>query len=76
VAIFELVVSLLNLSDAHGIVAENRLNLPDGFHLALTKLLAKFDAIPLPEAFCHFHRKQRCNACCVHTLTPTLAARD
>jgi hypothetical protein len=45
------------LSDAHGIVAENWLNLPNGFHLAVTKLLAKFDAIPLLEAFCHFHRK-------------------
>jgi hypothetical protein len=40
-AIFELVVPLLNLCEAHGIVAENLLTLPDGFHLAISKLLAK-----------------------------------
>ena len=38
-AIFESVVPLLNLCDAHGIVAENPLNLPNGFHLAMAKLL-------------------------------------
>jgi len=57
VAIFELVVPLLNLYDAHGIVAENPLNLLNGFHLAIAKLLAKFDAIPLLESFYHFCRK-------------------
>jgi hypothetical protein len=56
-AIFESVVPLLNLCDANGIVAENPLNLPNGFYLAIAKLLAKFDAILLLELFCHFHRK-------------------
>jgi hypothetical protein len=57
VAIFELVVPLLNLCDAHGIVAENPLNLPNGFHLAITKLLAKLDAIPPLKLFRHFRRQ-------------------
>jgi hypothetical protein len=39
------------------IVAENPLNLPNGLHLAIGKLLAKFDAIPLLEWFRHFRRK-------------------
>jgi hypothetical protein len=56
-AIFESVVPLLNLCEARGIVAENPLNLPNGFHLAIAKLLAKFDAIPLLESFRHFHGK-------------------
>ena len=50
-AIFEPVVPLLNLCDAHGIVAENPLNLLNGFHLAITKLLAKFNATPLLKSF-------------------------
>jgi hypothetical protein len=45
------------LSDARGIVAKNPLYLPNGFHLAIAKLLAKFDAIPLLESFRHFRRK-------------------
>jgi hypothetical protein len=45
------------LCDTHGIVAENPLNLPNGFHLAIAKLLAKFDAIPLLESFRHFRMK-------------------
>jgi hypothetical protein len=76
VAIFESVVPFLNLCDAHGIFAENLLNLPNGFHLAISKLLAKFDAIPLLESFRHFGRKLQCDAGCVYTLTHTLAARD
>jgi hypothetical protein len=56
-AIFESVVPLLNLCDVHGIVAENPLNLPNGFHLAIAKFLAKLDAIPLLESFCHILRK-------------------
>jgi hypothetical protein len=56
-AIFDSVVPLLYFSDAHGIVAENPLNLPNGFHLAIAKLLAKFDAMPLLESFRHFRRK-------------------
>jgi hypothetical protein len=44
--------------------------------LAITKLLAKFDAIPLLESFRHFGRKLQCNARSVYTLTHTLAARD
>jgi hypothetical protein len=55
-AIFELVVPPVILCDAHRIVAENTLNLPNRFLLAITKLLAKFDAIPLIESFCHFCR--------------------
>jgi hypothetical protein len=57
VAIFEPVVPLLNLCDAHGIITENPLNLPSGFHLAIAKLLAKFDAIPLLQSFRHFRIK-------------------
>jgi hypothetical protein len=45
------------LCDAHGIVAENPLNLANGFHLAIAKLLAKFDAMPLLESLRHFRRK-------------------
>jgi hypothetical protein len=55
--IFESTVPLLNLCDAHSIIAKNPLNLPNGFHLAITKPLAKFDAIPLLESFRHFRRK-------------------
>jgi hypothetical protein len=54
---FESVVPLFNLCDAHGIVAENPPILPNGLHLAIAKLLAKFDAILLLESFRHFHRK-------------------
>ena len=57
-AIFESVVPLLNLCDAHGIVPKKYpLYLPNGFHLAIVKLLAKFNAIPLFESFRHFRRK-------------------
>jgi hypothetical protein len=56
-ATFESVIPLLNMCDAHGIVAKNPLNLPNGFHLAIAKLLAKFDAIPLLESFRHFRVK-------------------
>jgi hypothetical protein len=62
---FESVVPLLNLCDAHGIAADNLLNLPNGFHLAVANLLAKSDAIPLLESFRHF-RKMRC-ALCIHS---------
>ena len=75
-AIFESAVPLLNLCDAHGIIAENLLNLPNGFYLAIAMLLAKFDAIPLLESFHHFRRKQKCDTRCVYTLTHMLAARD
>jgi hypothetical protein len=76
VAIFESAVPLLNLCDAHGIFAKNPLNLPNGFHLVIGKLLAKFDAIPLLESFRHFGRKLQCDARCVCTVTHTLAAHD
>jgi len=56
-AIFDSVVTLLNLCDAHGIVTENPPILSNGFHLAIAKLLVKFDAIPLLESFRHFRRK-------------------
>jgi hypothetical protein len=42
------------LCDAYGIVAENQLNLPNGFHLVTVMLLAKYDAIPLLKLFRHF----------------------
>jgi hypothetical protein len=64
------------LCDAHGIFAEKPLNLPNGFHLAIAKLLAKFDAIPLLESFRHFGRKLQRDAHCAYTLTHMLAARD
>jgi hypothetical protein len=47
----------LNLCEARSIVAKNPLNLPNGFHLALAKLLAKFDEMPLLESLRHFRRK-------------------
>jgi hypothetical protein len=53
-AIFKLIVPLLNLCDAHSIVAKNPLNIQNGFHLAIAKLLAKFDAIQLLESCRHF----------------------
>jgi hypothetical protein len=45
------------LCDAHSIVAKNPLNLPNGFHLAIAKLLAKFDAMAQLESFRYFRRK-------------------
>jgi hypothetical protein len=53
-AIFDSIVPLLNLCFAHSIVDKNPTDLPNGFHLAITKLLAKFDEVPLLELFCHF----------------------
>jgi hypothetical protein len=64
------------LCDAHGIVAENPLNLSNGFHLSIAKLLAKFNAKPVLESFLYFRRKQQCDARYVYTLTHTLATRD
>jgi hypothetical protein len=52
-----LVVPLLNLYDARSIVTKNPLNLPNGFHSVIAKLLAKFDAIPLLESFRDIRRK-------------------
>jgi hypothetical protein len=52
-----MVLPLRNLGDSRGIVAENPLNLPNGFHLAIAKLLTKSDAIPLLESFRHFRTK-------------------
>ena len=52
--VFKLVVPLLNLWDAHSIVTKDRLNLPNGFHLAIIQFLAKFDAVPLLQTFHHF----------------------
>jgi hypothetical protein len=37
------------LCDAHGIVAETPMNIPNDFQMAIAKLLVKFDAIPLLE---------------------------
>ena len=57
VAIFESVVPLLNLCDAYGIVTKNPLNGPGRFHLAVAKLLTKFDAILLLESFHNIRKK-------------------
>jgi hypothetical protein len=59
------------LCDAHGIVAENPLNRPNGFYLAITKLLAEFDAIPLFESFYHFRRKSNNATRDAYTLSLT-----
>jgi hypothetical protein len=40
--------------DAHGIVPESLLDLVNGFHLCIAKLLAEFDAISLLKSFHHF----------------------
>jgi len=53
-AIFEAVVPLFYSCDTHGIVPESLLNLSNSFHLGITKLLAKFNAIPLLKSFHHF----------------------
>jgi hypothetical protein len=44
--------------------------------LAIAKLLAEFDAIPLLKSFRHFGRKLQCDTRCVYTVTHTLATRD
>lgn len=53
-AIFETTLPLLNLFDAHGITAKCLLNLPHSFHLGISKLLAKFDAVLLLKSLHHF----------------------
>jgi hypothetical protein len=53
---------------------KNPLNFPNGFHFAIAKLLAKFDAIPLFESFRHFPRMPL--ALCIHSLTHWLHATD
>jgi hypothetical protein len=50
----EAVKPLLYVSDAHGIVPESLLDLVNGFHFGITKLLAEFDAISLLTLFHHF----------------------
>jgi hypothetical protein len=54
VAIIKLIVSLLNLCDAHSIVTETHLNLSNGLHQAVAQFLAKFDAIALFQSFHDF----------------------
>ena len=44
---------MLNLCFAHSIVTESRLNLPNGFHLAVAQFLAKFDVAVL-QSFHNF----------------------
>jgi hypothetical protein len=56
-AIFESVVPLLICVMPMALSPKNPLNLPNDFHLAVAKLLAKFDAIPMLELFRHFRRK-------------------
>lgn len=51
--ISELVGALLNFSDTHGIVAKSLLNLINGSHWNIPKLLAKLDAILIINLFCH-----------------------
>jgi hypothetical protein len=55
-AIFESIVPLVNLCDAHSFVAKIPLYVANGFHFAIAKLLANFDAILLLESFSHFCR--------------------
>ncbi|BFY99343.1 hypothetical protein BsWGS_02383 [Bradybaena similaris] len=43
-AIFQAIVLFLTLPDAHGIIADNLLNLLNGFHLGITNPLANSDA--------------------------------
>lgn len=43
-SIFKAIVPLLNLHDTHVIITENQLNLPNSFHLVITKPLAKSHA--------------------------------
>ena len=38
----------------NSIVTENRVNLPNGFRLAVAQFLAKFDAVALLQSFRHF----------------------
>ena len=45
--IFKPVVPLLNLCDAHSIVTESRLDLLNGFHLAVAQCVAKFYAVAM-----------------------------
>jgi hypothetical protein len=52
-AIFESVNPLFDLRSTHCIIAESLLNLPDHFHFGTSKLLAKFNAVPLLHAFSH-----------------------
>jgi hypothetical protein len=52
--IFEAAEALLYAWFAHGIVSESLLDLVNGFHLGIAKLLAEFDAISLLKSFRHF----------------------
>ena len=80
-AVFKPVVPLLNLRDANSIVTENRVNLPNGFHLAVAQFQAKFDALALLQSFRHFpcnenrrehytlpHSNAACQQLCQSTL--------
>ena len=46
-AMFKLVVPLLNLCDTHNIVTKSHMNLLNDFHLAVAQFLTKFDAVAL-----------------------------
>jgi hypothetical protein len=53
-AIFEAIEPFLYAWDANGIVPESLLDVVNGFHLGIAKLLAEFDAILLLKSFRHF----------------------
>src|SRR5215469_15299083 len=53
---FETVEPLFNLCYTHRIVSKHLLNLTNRFALRITKLLTKFDSIPLLNTFSHFVR--------------------
>jgi hypothetical protein len=53
-AIFEAVKPLFDLRSTHCTIAESLLNLSDCFRFGISKLLAKFDAVPLLHTFSHY----------------------
>jgi hypothetical protein len=57
VAIFEAVKPLFDLHSTNYIIAKSLLNLLDCFCLEISKLLAKFDAVPLLHVFSHYWAK-------------------
>jgi hypothetical protein len=76
VAIFELIVPLLNLCDALSIFAKNPLNHLNGFHLAIAKLLANLMQYRCLSHSIIFAQNNKCDTRCVYTFTHMLAARN
>jgi hypothetical protein len=69
-AIFEAVKPLFDLRSTHCIIPESLLNLPDCFRYGISRLLAKFDAVPLLHAFSHIGQNamRRAHITVPHTL--------